>query len=75
MAELLELSGQARGVGLMVGDAFEVVGAEFVVLCDAAWSAARTRDTYVATQFRGFCRRFGKKGEGKAIFAVAHTCS
>ena len=41
--------------------------------CEAAWSAARTRDTYLAAQFRRFCRRFGKKGEGKAIFAVAHT--
>lgn len=42
-------------------------------LCEAAWAAARTRDTYLAAQFRRFCRRFGKKGEGKAIFAVAHT--
>jgi transposase len=42
-------------------------------LCEAAWSAARTRDSYLAAQFRRFSRRFGKKGEGKAIFAVAHT--
>jgi transposase len=42
-------------------------------LCEAAWSAARTKDTYLAAQFRRFCRRFGKKGEAKAIFAVAHT--
>lgn len=42
-------------------------------LCEAAWSAARTRDTYLAAQFRRFCRRFGKKSEGKAIYAVAHT--
>ena len=42
-------------------------------LCEAAWAAARTKDTYLAAQFRRFCRRFGKKGEGKAIFAVAHT--
>jgi transposase len=42
-------------------------------LCEAAWCAARTRDTYLSAQFRRFCRRFGKKGEGKAIFAVAHT--
>ncbi len=42
-------------------------------LCEAAWSAARSRDTYLAAQFRRFCRRFGKRGEGKAIFAVAHT--
>jgi transposase len=42
-------------------------------LCEAAWSAARTRNTYLAAQFRRFSRRFGKNGEGKAIFAVAHT--
>jgi transposase len=42
-------------------------------LCEAAWSAARTQNTYLAAQFRRFSRRFGKKGEGKAIFAVAHT--
>jgi transposase len=42
-------------------------------LCEAAWSAARTRDTYLASQFRRFRRRFGTKSESKAIFAVAHT--
>jgi transposase len=42
-------------------------------LCEAAWSAARTRDTYLGAQFRRFSRRMGKKNEGKAIFAVAHT--
>jgi transposase len=42
-------------------------------LCEAAWSAARTRNTSLAAQFRRFSRRFGKNGEGKAIFAVAHT--
>ena len=42
-------------------------------LCEAAWCAARTRDTYLAAQYRRFCRRFGKKGEAKAIFALAHT--
>ena len=42
-------------------------------LCEAAWSAARANNTYMAAQFRRFCRRFGKRGEGKAIFAVAHT--
>jgi transposase len=42
-------------------------------LCEAAWCAARTRNTYLSAQFRRFCRRFGKKGEAKAIFAVAHT--
>lgn len=43
-------------------------------LCEAAWSAARTKNTYLSVQFRRFCcHRFGKKGEAKAIFAVAHT--
>jgi transposase len=42
-------------------------------LCEAAWCAARTKDTYLSAQFRRFCRRFGKKGEGKAVFALAHT--
>jgi transposase len=44
-----------------------------VALCEAAWSAARTRDTYLGAQFRRFSRRMGKKNEGKAIFAVGHT--
>ena len=42
-------------------------------LCEAAWSAAKTRDTYLAAQFKRFSRRFGKRNESKAIFAVAHT--
>lgn len=42
-------------------------------LCEAAWCASRTRDTYLAAQFRRFCRRFGKKNENKAVIAVAHT--
>jgi len=42
-------------------------------LCEAAWCAARTRDTYLSAQFRRFCRRFGKRGEAKAVFALAHT--
>ena len=42
-------------------------------LCEAAWAAAHTRETYLSAQFRRFRRRFGKKGENKAIFAVAHT--
>lgn len=42
-------------------------------LCEAAWCAARTKNTYLAAQYRRFCRRFGKKGEAKAIFALAHT--
>ncbi len=42
-------------------------------LCEAAWAASHTSDTYIAAQFRRFRRRFGTKGEAKAIFAVAHT--
>src|SRR5579875_3194463 len=42
-------------------------------LCEAAWAASHSRDTYLAAQYRRFMRRFGKKGEGKAVFAVAHT--
>jgi transposase len=44
-----------------------------VALCEAAWSAARTRNTYLGAQYRRFARRMGKRNEGKAIFAVAHT--
>jgi transposase len=42
-------------------------------LCEAAWAAARTKDTYLAAQFRHLRRRFGKKGDNKAIFAVGHS--
>lgn len=42
-------------------------------LVEAAWAAARSRDTYLAAQFQRFCRRFGKRGQAKAAFAVAHT--
>jgi transposase len=42
-------------------------------MCEAAWAAAHTRDTYLAAQYRRFRRRMGTKSEGKAIFAVAHT--
>ena len=41
-------------------------------LCESAWAAARTR-TYPGAQYRHLLRRFGKKGEGKAAFAVGHT--
>ncbi|MFN2538562.1 MAG: IS110 family transposase [Mycobacteriales bacterium] len=41
-------------------------------LTEAAWTTARTR-TYPGSQYRRFCRRFGKKGEAKAAFAVGHT--
>lgn len=43
------------------------------LMCEAAWAAAHGKDNYLAAQFRRFKRRFGTKGETKAIFAVAHT--
>lgn len=42
-------------------------------LCEAAWAAGRTRDTYLSAQFRRLARRFGSKGLPKAAFALAHT--
>lgn len=42
-------------------------------LVEAAWAASHTNDTYLAAQYRRFKRRFGKKSESKALFAVAHT--
>ena len=42
-------------------------------MCEAAWAAHRTKGTYLGAQYRRFLRRFGTKGEAKAIFAVAHT--
>lgn len=42
-------------------------------MCEAAWAAAHGKDNYLAAQFRRFKRRFGTKGDTKAIFAVAHT--
>lgn len=43
------------------------------VLCECAWAASHSGDTYFSAQYRRFKRRFGKKSEGKAIFAVAHS--
>ena len=40
------------------------------VLVQCAWSAARTRDTYLAAQFWRLSRRIGKK---KAAMAVGHS--
>jgi transposase len=40
------------------------------VLTQCAWSAARTRDTYLAAQFWRLARRIGKK---KAAMAVGHS--
>jgi transposase len=48
-------------------------GALRVALCEAAWAGVRKQDSYLGAQFRRFQRRFGKKAEGKAIFACAHT--
>jgi transposase len=42
-------------------------------MCEAAWAASHTHDSYLAAQYRRFKRRMGTKSEGKAIFAVAHT--
>jgi len=42
-------------------------------LCEAAWSASHCKDGYLPAQYRRFLRRFGKKNENKAIFAVAHS--
>lgn len=42
-------------------------------LCEAAWAAARTKNTYLAAQFRHLRRRFGKGGDNKAVFALGHT--
>ena len=42
-------------------------------LCEAAWSAGHCKDGYLPAQYRRFLRRFGKKNENKATFAVAHT--
>lgn len=43
------------------------------VMCEVAWAAAHSKDGYLPAQYRRFLRRFGKKSEGKAIFALAHT--
>lgn len=40
------------------------------ILTQCAWSAARTRDTYLSAQFWRLARRIGKK---KAAVAVAHS--
>jgi len=55
-----ESAGKHRSGRARKGDA-----ALRVALCEAAWAAARTKDTYLSAQFRRFCRRFGKKGEAR----------
>ncbi len=41
-------------------------------LCESAWVAARTNG-YLGSLYRHLHRRFGKKGEAKAAFAVGHA--
>jgi transposase len=43
------------------------------VLCEVAWAATHTKNTYLSAQFRRLCRRFGKGGSNKAVFALGHT--
>src|SRR4051794_26854060 len=42
-------------------------------MVEAAWAATRARTTYLGAQYQRFRRRFGSRGDTKAIFAVAHT--
>jgi transposase len=42
-------------------------------LCEAAWAASRSPNTYLAAQYRRFVRRMGRGNQPKANFAVAHT--
>jgi transposase len=62
-----ESAGKRRTGKARKGDA--VLRAAMV---EAGWAAARTR-SYPGSQYRRLARRFGKKGEAKAIFAVGHT--
>lgn len=39
-------------------------------LCEAAWGASHTKNTYLAAQYRRLARRIGKK---KALIAVGHS--
>ncbi len=39
-------------------------------MCEAAWAATHTKDTYFAAQFRRIASRRGKK---RALIAVAHS--
>lgn len=63
-----ESAGKRRSGRARKGDA-----ALRTALVEAAWAATRTRNTYLGAQYQRFRRRFGSKGEVKAIFAVAHT--
>ena len=39
-------------------------------LCEAAWAASRSKDTYFKAQYR---RLAGRRGKKRAIVAVAHS--
>jgi transposase len=62
-----ESAGKRRSGKARKGDA-----ALRAALIESAWATARTR-TYPGSQYRRMARRFGKKGEAKAAYAVGHT--
>jgi transposase len=62
-----ESAGKRRSGKARKGDA-----ALRAALCESAWSAAKTRG-YLGSLYRHLLRRFGKKGEAKAAFAVGHA--
>lgn len=63
-----ESAGKRRSGKARKGDA-----ALRTALCEAAWAASHCKDGYLPAQYRRFLRRFGKRNENKATFAVAHT--
>ena len=63
-----ESAGKSRSGRTRKGDA-----ALCSALCEAAWAASHTKDTYLSAQFQRFHRRFGNRGTHKAIVALAHT--
>lgn len=63
-----ESAGKHRSGRARPGD-----GALRTALIEAAWAAVRVKDSYLQAQFRRFARRFGKNGQNKALFAVAHS--
>jgi transposase len=42
-------------------------------LCEAAWSASRSKTGYLPAQYRHLLRTFGKQGQTRAVFAVGHS--
>lgn len=42
-------------------------------LVEAAWAASRSKGTYLSAQFWRLQRRFGKRGQNKALLAVGHS--